>query len=83
MLEIGEDMNNELISLIVPIYNVENYLWMCLDSIAKQTYLNLEVVLINDGSSDGSKEICQEFVNRDCRFRYFEKDNGGLSRCSE
>ena len=79
MLEIGEDMNNELISLIVPIYNVENYLWMCLDSIAKQTYLNLEVVLINDGSSDGSKEICQEFVNRDCRFRYFEKDNGGLS----
>ncbi|WP_261063917.1 glycosyltransferase family 2 protein [Streptococcus mitis] len=68
-----------LISLIVPIYNVENYLWMCLDSIAKQTYSNIEVVLINDGSSDGSKEICQEFVNRDNRFRYFEKNNGGLS----
>lgn len=68
-----------LISLIVPIYNVENYLWMCLDSIAKQTYSNIEVVLINDGSSDGSKEICQKFVNRDNRFRYFEKNNGGLS----
>lgn len=68
-----------LISLIVPIYNVENYLWMCLDSIAKQTYSNIEVVLINDGSLDRSKEICQEFVNRDNRFRYFEKNNGGLS----
>lgn len=68
-----------LISLIVPIYNAENYLWMCLDSIAKQTYSNIEVVLINDGSLDRSKEICQEFVNRDRRFRYFEKNNGGLS----
>ena len=67
-----------LISLIVPIYNVENYLWSCLDSIAKQTYSNIEVLLVNDGSPDGSAAICQEFVARDSRFRYIEKENGGL-----
>jgi hypothetical protein len=68
-----------LISLIVPIYNVENYLGLCLDSITKQTYSNIEILLINYGSSDGSKEICQEFVNRDRRFHYFERENGDLS----
>uniref|UniRef100_UPI00066E2CFD glycosyltransferase family 2 protein n=1 Tax=Streptococcus mitis TaxID=28037 RepID=UPI00066E2CFD len=68
-----------LISLIVPIYNVENYLWSCLDSIAKQTYSNIEILLVNDGSPDGSAAICQEFVARDSRFRYIEKENGGLS----
>ena len=72
-----------LISLIVPIYNVENYLWSCLDSIAKQTYSNIEILLVNDGSPDGSPDgsaaICQEFVARDSRFRYIEKENGGLS----
>ena len=67
-----------LISLIVPIYNVENYLWSCLDSIAKQTYSNIEILLVNDGSPDGSAAICQEFVARDSRFRYIEKENGGL-----
>ena len=68
-----------LISLIVPIYNVENYLRMCLDSITNQTYSNIEVLLVNDGSSDGSGAICQEFVARDSRFHYIEKENGGLS----
>ncbi len=68
-----------LISIIVPIYNVENYLRMCLDSIEHQTYSNIEVLLINDGSPDLSGEICQEYVARDSRFRYFEKENGGLS----
>ena len=68
-----------LISLIVPIYNVENYLWSCLDSIAKQTYSNIEILLVNDGSPDGSAAICQEFVARDSRFRYIEKEIGGLS----
>ena len=68
-----------LISLIVPIYNVENYLRMCLDSIANQTYSNIEVLLVNDGSPDGSAAICQEFVAKDSRFRYIEKENGGLS----
>ncbi len=69
----------ELVSIIVPIYNVENYLRMCLDSIEHQTYSNIEVLLINDGSLDSSGEICQEYVARDSRFRYFEKENGGLS----
>ena len=70
---------SELVSLVVPIYNVENYLRMCLDSIEHQTYSNIEVLLINDGSLDSSGEICQEYVARDSRFRYFEKENGGLS----
>ena len=68
-----------LISLVIPIYNVENYLWSCLDSIAKQTYSNIEVLLVNDGSPDDSSSICQEFVAKDSRFRYIEKENGGLS----
>ena len=70
---------SELVSLVVPIYNVESYLRMCLDSIEQQTYSNIEVLLINDGSPDSSGEICQEYVTRDSRFRYFEKENGGLS----
>ena len=68
-----------LISIIVPVYNVESYLRMCLDSIEHQTYSNIEVLLINDGSPDSSGEICQEYVARDSRFCYFEKENGGLS----
>ena len=72
-------MENELISVIVPIYNVENYLRMCLDSIQNQTYTNFECLLINDGSPDSSAEICREYVDKDSRFRYFEKENGGVS----
>lgn len=77
--EIEVENGGELISIIVPIYNVENYLRMCLDSIEHQTYSNIEVLLINDGSQDSSGEICQEYVARDSRFRYFEKENGGAS----
>ena len=77
--EIEVENGGELISIIVPIYNVEKYLRMCLDSIEHQTYSNIEVLLINDGSPDSSGEICQEYVARDSRFRYFEKANGGLS----
>ena len=77
--EIEVENAGELVSIIVPIYNVEEYLRMCLDSIEHQTYSNIEVLLINDGSPDSSGEICQEYVARDSRFRYFEKENGGLS----
>lgn len=77
--EIEVENGGELVSIIVPIYNVENYLRMCLDSIEHQTYSNIEVLLINDGSQDSSGEICQEYVARDSRFRYFEKENGGAS----
>ena len=72
-------MENELISIIVPIFNVENYLRECLDSIHHQTYENFECLLIDDGSPDNSAEICREYVAKDSRFRYFEKENGGLS----
>ncbi len=77
--EIEVENGGELVSIIVPVYNVENYLRMCLDSIEHQTYSNIEVLLINDGSPDSSGEICQEYVARDSRFHYFEKENGGLS----
>lgn len=69
----------KLISIIVPIYNVYPYLQLCLESIENQTYPHFEVLLINDGSRDDSKDICQEFINKDKRFRYFEQENLGIS----
>ena len=69
----------EKITVIVPVYNVENYLRQCLDSIMGQTYQNFECLLINDGSPDHSADICREYVSKDSRFRYFEKENGGVS----
>lgn len=77
--QIEEYEKGELISIIVPIYNVENYLRQCLDSIVAQTYQNFECLLINDGSPDNSADICREYVSKDSRFRYFEKENGGVS----
>ena len=68
-----------LISIIVPIYNVEKYLRQCLDSIQDQSYQNFECLLINDGSPDNSADICKEYVSKDPRFRYIEKENGGVS----
>lgn len=79
LLQIEEYEQGELISIIVPIYNVENYLRQCLDSIMSQTYQNFECLLINDGSPDHSADICREYVEKDSRFRYFEKENGGVS----
>ena len=72
-------MENQLISIIVPVYNVEEYLKQCLDSILEQTFSNYEVILVNDGSTDSSGLICQEYAEKDARFRYFEKENGGQS----
>ena len=77
--QIEEYEKGELISIIVPIYNVEKYLRQCLDSIFTQTYQNFECLLINDGSPDNSADICREYVEKDSRFRYFEKENGGVS----
>ncbi len=68
-----------MISVIVPIYNVEKYLDRCLDSIAAQTYTNFEAFLINDGSSDGSAKIAQQYAKLDPRFHYIEQENQGLS----
>ena len=69
----------EKITVIVPVYNVENYLNKCLDSIIKQTYKNLEIIVVNDGSTDNSGTICQEYAQKDERIVYIEKENGGLS----
>ena len=69
----------EKITVIVPVYNVENYLDKCLDSLVNQTYKNLEIIVINDGSIDNSGIICQEYAQKDNRIVYIEKENGGQS----
>lgn len=72
-------MTNPLISIIVPIYNTQDFLFECLESIKRQTYINFEVLLINDGSTDNSAEICKSFCSKDSRFKLYTKENGGLS----
>ena len=67
----------ELVSIIVPVYNSEKYLKKCIESIINQTYKNLEILLINDGSKDKSKEICIEF--NDSRIKFIDKENEGVS----
>lgn len=69
----------EKITVIVPVYNVEDYLDKCLDSVIKQTYKNIEIIVVNDGSTDNSGEICQEYAQKDNRITYVEQENGGLS----
>ena len=70
---------DDKITVIVPVYNVENYLRKCLDSIIAQTYKNLEIIVVNDGSTDASGEICKEFAEIDHRIIYIEQENAGLS----
>lgn len=69
----------ELISVIVPIYKVEKYLSKCIDTIRRQTYDNLEIILVDDGSPDSCGEICEEYAKKDERIRVIHKENGGLS----
>ena len=71
-------VNEPLISIIVPIYNMAAYLNRCIDSLLAQTYLNIEVVLINDGSTDGCGEICERYTELDKRVIMLHKENGGL-----
>src|SRR6478736_7892917 len=67
------------VSVVVPIYNVEHYLRDCLESLATQTFEDLQVVMVDDGSTDGSAAIAQEFAERDPRFTLVSQANGGLS----
>lgn len=69
----------ELISVIVPIYNVEKYLDKCLQSIINQTYKNLEIILVDDGSLDDCPQLCEEYAKRDKRIKVVHQKNGGLS----
>lgn len=72
---------NDKISVIIPVYNVERYLRECVDSIINQTYKNLEIILVNDGSTDESGRICNEYAKQDNRIKVYHKENGGAS-CS-
>ena len=72
-------MNRAKISVIVPVYNVESYLARCVDSILAQTYQNLEIILVNDGSRDASGSICDAYAQKDSRITVIHKENGGLS----
>lgn len=69
---------NDMISLIVPVYNVEQYLPQCLNSIANQTYKNIEVILVNDGSIDGSLKICESYCEK-YSWKLISQKNQGLS----
>ena len=70
---------DKLVSIIIPIYNSQSFLEKCLTSVIKQTYHNFEVLLINDGSTDESRDICDKYSNIDNRIRTYHKSNGGVS----
>ena len=71
-------MKKDLISVIVPVYNVEKYLDKCLTSILDQSYQNLEIILVDDGSTDNSSKICDEYKKKDRRIKVIHKKKGGL-----
>ncbi|MDY3337629.1 glycosyltransferase family 2 protein [Riemerella anatipestifer] len=77
-MDVGQG-ENPLISVIVPVYNAENYVEECLRSISNQTYRNIEIIVINDGSTDSSGAICDRYAMTDSRVRVIHKSNGGLS----
>ena len=70
---------SDLISVIVPVYNVEQYLEKCVDSIKNQSYPHLEILLIDDGATDSSGQLCDTLAETDSRIKVFHKANGGLS----
>ena len=74
------DINKPEISIIIPIYNVEKYLSRCLGSVEKQTFKDFEVIMVDDGSTDGSAGIAKEFAKRDERFKFFSRENLGASK---
>ena len=71
--------NLPLISVIIPVYNIMEYLPRCVHSVTAQTYQNLEILLVDDGSTDGSGELCDRLAKEDPRIKVFHKENGGSS----
>ena len=71
--------NDKLISVIVPIYNCEDYIKRCIDSIINQTYKDIEIILVDDGSTDKSSYICDTYINKDNRIVVYHTENQGLS----
>lgn len=72
-------IENDLISVIIPVYNVEQYLEECIDSVLAQTYKNIEVILVDDGSTDNSGKLCDDLINKDNRIIVYHKTNGGTA----
>ena len=74
-----KNVRKELISIVIPVYKVELYLEKCIESIINQTYKNLEIIIVDDGSPDNCPQICDEYSKKDKRIKVIHKENGGLS----
>ena len=72
-------MDEKLVSVIIPAYNIEDYIGRCLDSIISQTYKNLEIIVVDDGSKDHTGEILDNYAKKDRRIKVIHKENGGVS----
>ena len=72
-------MENKCISIIIPVYNCEKYISRCLRSIINQTYKNLQIIVVNDGSTDNTLNICEDIARNDSRIEIYSKENGGVS----
>lgn len=70
---------NDLISVIIPVYNAEKYLKRCLNSVRNQTYTNLEIIVVNDGSTDKSLQICDKYSKKDKRIKVVNQSNAGVA----
>ncbi|WP_066633812.1 glycosyltransferase [Desulfolucanica intricata] len=75
----GREMVNPIISIVVPVYNVEQYLDRCVNSLINQTFKDIEIILVDDGSTDNSPKLCDEYARQDNRIKVIHKKNGGLS----
>lgn len=78
-MKTSDKINNPKVSIIIPVYNVKQYLVETLNSVINQTYNNLEIILVDDGSNDGSEIICEEYAQKDTRIKLIRRENGGLS----
>lgn len=78
-MQLELDINNILVSIVIPVYNVEKYLRQCIESVVNQTYQNIEIILVDDGSKDSSPNICDEYAKNDKRVTVIHQKNGGLS----